>query len=288
MNKLDRPIFDDFAALQNIGNNDRLDSFPHLRGAAPTISTGYQRYLDAEGNSRAIVQVTLPEIVKGFLKGHYKSPPLALSIIKQTREQTEADLCPMCGSFHTGTLDHFLPKEDYPEYAVFTANLVPACKCNTRRGRAVFGDEEGERFLHPYFDKCLSRRLLQAVIEEPGSTPIISTRLLLNEHDPEYAAASFHHKFIADKTSLHRHLRNRWVKFCRKPSTVIRELRQNPVSRVSLARILIDDIHDLDEELGGKNNWNSIFGVGLLNRPVFDWIWSRLNEPGRGDNDPLV
>ena len=39
--------------------------------------------------------------------------------------------CPSCGQRDVKTLDHYLSKDDYPELAVFPANLVPCCfECN--------------------------------------------------------------------------------------------------------------------------------------------------------------
>lgn len=44
------------------------------------------------------------------------------------------DLCPLCAHRDVSTLDHYLPKADYPRLAVVPINLIPACKdCNTSK-----------------------------------------------------------------------------------------------------------------------------------------------------------
>lgn len=70
--------------------------------------------------------------------------------------------CPLCGVGQVTTLDHHLPKADYPVLAVTPANLVPACTwCQTekRQGRPATAEEQT---LHPYFDDFEGERWLFA------------------------------------------------------------------------------------------------------------------------------
>lgn len=73
--------------------------------------------------------------------------------------------CPLCAQRDAKTLDHYLSKDEYPELAVFPANLTPACfECNhaKRTYRALVADEQ---LFHPYFDDWGAYRLLLAEIE---------------------------------------------------------------------------------------------------------------------------
>lgn len=62
-------------------------------------------------------------------------------------------LCPFCaGLGQVRTLDHYLPKANFPAYSVSPANLVPCCRdCNTGKG-STFGATQGAQTLHPYFE----------------------------------------------------------------------------------------------------------------------------------------
>lgn len=62
-------------------------------------------------------------------------------------------LCPFCGGLgQVSTLDHYLPKANFPLYSVLPANLVPCCKdCNTGKN-ASFGAARNKQTLHPYLD----------------------------------------------------------------------------------------------------------------------------------------
>jgi hypothetical protein len=64
------------------------------------------------------------------------------------------DLCPFCGGIgHTYTLDHYLPKANFPIYSIHPANLVPCCRdCNTGKGNNVAASLDSQT-LHPYFDR---------------------------------------------------------------------------------------------------------------------------------------
>ncbi|MCY1074112.1 HNH endonuclease [Archangium lansingense] len=77
--------------------------------------------------------------------------------------------CPMCGSLSTGTLDHYLPKDEYPEFSIFSLNLIPACShCNSSQKGTVFkGAKAPERFIHPYFDNFLNKPLWLVALKEP-------------------------------------------------------------------------------------------------------------------------
>jgi hypothetical protein len=62
--------------------------------------------------------------------------------------------CPFCGGIgHVRTLDHYLPKAHFPQYAVLPSNLVPCCRdCNTEK-HGEFTKSRDHQPLHPYLDK---------------------------------------------------------------------------------------------------------------------------------------
>jgi hypothetical protein len=82
-------------------------------------------------------------------------------------------LCPFCGGLgQVHTLDHYLPKSNFPIYSVLPTNLIPCCRdCNTGKGN-TFGSQLNEQTLHPYLDddKYFAARWVFAEISE--TTPI--------------------------------------------------------------------------------------------------------------------
>jgi hypothetical protein len=70
--------------------------------------------------------------------------------------------CPFCGQRDVKTVDHYLPKQRYPEFAVFAANLIPCCSdCNKAKGEHLAGVRAAQIF-HPYFDDWSMHRIVHA------------------------------------------------------------------------------------------------------------------------------
>ncbi len=99
-------------------------------------------------------------------------------------------ICPLCGQRVVHTLDHYLEKAAYPEFAVTPVNLVPCCRdCNSARG-AHRPANQNDYTLHPYFDDVegigwLHARVMEVDpvvvvyrVETPsGWDPLLSSRL---------------------------------------------------------------------------------------------------------------
>ena len=290
MNRLDPPNYiDDAAALDALSVNAQLKCFPNLTAQVPAIKAGYLQYIAAKGNAHEVTNVMLPAEIQTQLKSLYSSPSKELPHIDRIREETSANCCPMCGSIHSGTIDHILPKADYPVFAVFGRNLVPACMCNSKRGNVLKGAHDSERILHPYFDDVLKERLFVADFDDLGLTPRIELRPLLDPAHPSAAAVSFHISNVVERTSILRHLRNCWNDLMRRPSLTAAELRSAPISRESLREILAAELDRKDDTHGSRNNWNSVFLAGLLEAPeVVDWLFDAFHRPEREHDGPLV
>jgi len=93
-------------------------------------------------------------------------------VLEKLRRKHGLLFCPSCGeSGKPGTLDHYLPKSDYPELSVVVANLTPMCsECQGRKG-ADYINAKGEKlFIHPYFD-AIEEPLVSVNIFPPFNKP---------------------------------------------------------------------------------------------------------------------
>jgi hypothetical protein len=60
--------------------------------------------------------------------------------------------CPMCGIHTASSIDHYLPRSQYPEYAILVSNLIPICdRCNRLKSNICQHLTGGELF-HTYLD----------------------------------------------------------------------------------------------------------------------------------------
>lgn len=72
--------------------------------------------------------------------------------------------CPTCAQRDVKTLDHYLAKDQYPELAVFPANLLPCCfECNHAKLN-YRAEETVEQLFHPYYDDWSAYRLVRATV----------------------------------------------------------------------------------------------------------------------------
>lgn len=286
MNKIPQPTYDDAGAFDALANNPKVGSYPHLKNLVDKVQASYEHY-DAARGMPIFVLSPLDQDVASLLKGHYADPPADLAHITKMRESTEHLVCPMCGSMHSGTLDHYLPKSGFPTFAIFSKNLVPACKCNSKRGEILLGAKTGERILHPYYDACLGDRLIRAEFEDLGEVPSVSIALTIPNTEPNYAAISFHVEEIVRRTAICKYLADRWSSMFRKPSLVVRALSKNIATSSELKDVLLCELDALDDFHRGKNNWNSVFVSGLLDPPVLTWLTDRLSAADRVPDSPL-
>ena len=118
------------------------------------------------------------------------------------------DRCPFCGGIgRPKTLDHYLPKANYPVFSVHPANLVPSCRdCNTGKGNAIIL-EAGKQVLHPYFDddcyfneKWVSARV---IITEPLALEFyVDPPALWNQVSKDRVSAHFADFDLAKRYSI--------------------------------------------------------------------------------------
>lgn len=81
--------------------------------------------------------------------------------------------CPLCGQGKVWTLDHYLPKKQYPGLAVTPANLVPSClDCNKAKGSTIPTTPE-DSTLHPYFDEINTHRWLTATVMDTAPAIVL-------------------------------------------------------------------------------------------------------------------
>lgn len=105
---------------------------------------------------------------KKRLKNLYTDKMLVLKEIRPFYGKilTSSRVCPYCGARQTTTVDHFLSKNNYPNYSVTPLNLLPCCSdCNKNKSD---NDEDisslSEVFFHPYEESLGDFKWLKASV----------------------------------------------------------------------------------------------------------------------------
>lgn len=74
--------------------------------------------------------------------------------LKEKIKEISRTKCPYCGISESSHLDHFLPRAKFPEFSIYSPNLIYVCSiCNsTYKGDDVVNSLGERKFFNPYFD----------------------------------------------------------------------------------------------------------------------------------------
>jgi hypothetical protein len=235
------------------------------------VTQAYTNYIAGVGNVLLVAKTNLSKNLTDAFKVHYKSEPKSFDFIGKLRDSSPA-VCPMCGSLNTGTLDHLFPQEHFPEYAVLSKNLVPACDCNTKRKdiyKGVDADGNQLRVLHPYFDSCFLNRLIYYRILPKDVYPVAEFSLqYINTAHLLHQSIKFHVEKIVLPSGIQSRIENMWSSLVEYPSDQIRTLPENEeIDLVILINALQSALRRHDRQKGSPNNWDSLFVYSILQSP---------------------
>ena len=198
---------------------------------------------------------------KNTLIGLYSPKPSKKPylILEELRRKHGLLFCPSCGeSGKPGTLDHYLPKSEFPELSVVIANLTPMCsECQGRKSSDYKNADGKKLFIHPYFD----------AIDEP----IVSLRIMPPFNSPNRFEVSIVEEIGEPLKSLAlRHIvgidfNERFAEFCRLEYinllSVFSEEREeeSPNTAERIIRRFF-----LKAQKQSANRWEAIFYRGIL------------------------
>jgi len=137
---------------------------------APQVKSAYRSY----GTSLSTTTVPMPILAdeKGedasLLRGNWDVlGRVAFQSVRTEVLQASLGICCLCGYNSAGQVDHYLPKKWFPEFSIFTDNLIAACgRCNNRkRTRYKRTGRASPAFVHPYIHRLPAERFLVCRIE---------------------------------------------------------------------------------------------------------------------------
>lgn len=283
MKRLQPLQINDSQIIRELASNHLLHrtSFPHLQNQLADIMQAYDDYVLNNGNPWAVVHPNITQDLKSGLLSHYSSPPASVQYLSRLRKSSP-DVCPMCGGFHPTTLDHYLPKTDYPVWAIFSKNLIPACGCNMARGDVVKLDNRPSvRVLHPYFDDFLRDRILTTEISHSRNFKLLKAKVVCADaNHAEAESINFHIINVINKNGFDNWQRGKLSKLVERPCAVVQQLPlRRVITKQDLITLLQDCIDNHDYVCGTPNNWDSMLVHGILmSATLHDWLVTRHND----------
>ena len=144
-----------------------------LRTLLPRIKNRYTRYSQIELNNRITID-NFTHDEKEALQKLYSSKTLTAKNIVESITTThllvQAGCCMSCGIGDPDEIDHFLPKEHFPEFSILHKNLIPICgTCNQIKGENIPGEHKD--YFHPMFDDLPNERFINCDITYLDNIP---------------------------------------------------------------------------------------------------------------------
>jgi hypothetical protein len=244
-----------------------------LQKTLPDVLNAYSHYDSNYGNSYFIKP--LPNLLKTerhALKLLYTTETNEYEFIKKLRESGKNKSCPVCGSLAGATIDHYLPRGIYPEYSVYTWNLIPACfDCNTHHNDTYAGAGVNDRMIHPYYDGFVVQRLLSVEITPPYWAAELAF-VPINVTGAARDICLWHIENVINKTSAVERITAMWGNITRDKLTARSFFGKHDKLR-NLKKAVKAKLKDQDLLLGAQNNWESALFHGLSSDDdVLRWI----------------
>lgn len=146
-----------------------------------------------------------------------KEDQLPYSQLERIRKHNGLVVCPSCGEpGRPRTLDHYLPKDKFPEFSINLLNLTPMCDWCQGEKLADYITQDGrKRYIHPYFDE-VNTPLFKIVFAQPYISPLINIAVL-DELPPELKRlVSLHLEGISFITRFKEFFKTRYISILRK------------------------------------------------------------------------
>ncbi len=259
MRNLIVPADIDINMYDAIINNKHQPAKARLVQIRPEILERYTEYELNKSELSVMQEINgLCELKKDSLRSCYGKNvnfDMIRKKILETQKLAFQAKCPYCGLSEPDTIDHYLPKELFPEFSIFGINLLPCCsRCNTLKGQKWL--QNGKRLIvNYYFDNIPNDKFLYAVIRFSSQVedlvPVIDFEVRPNRNIPEAI-------FNRIKTHLEvlKLLQRFKLAVNDKYSTIFEEisfLAQN--CSLEVARSSILNLSDILVRKYGKNYW---------------------------------
>ncbi|MGL0821451.1 hypothetical protein [Vibrio vulnificus] len=220
------------------------------------------------------------------LKDFYNYPPTSLKkLIKERRNDHGLNECPFCGKpVSPSTLDHYIPKNNWPEFSIFQNNLVPQCKeCAPIKGDSYYCYKKGiSMFISPIYSDILSKVDFHIDVDysKDDNSISVNPRFSLSndvKKDEEYRLIShFENLKIKQRIITYSHRRIRHWKNLLKESEF--DIHNTLKTRINERKI--------DEQ---TKNWETSLYIGILkNNELVKYLNSLCPKNKNNIIDPPV
>jgi 5-methylcytosine-specific restriction endonuclease McrA len=242
-------VFDEITAAKRQPRRKRMQA------VRSKVLAAYQDYELAAPEVAGLEGVTLTPLQKDAMRHAYTVETSPMTELRSNLlKRISVARCPFCGINESSTLDHYLPKEKYPEFSVFPMNLVPSCAiCNTRkRDRILDGGTNVRMFLHPCYDTIPDAAFVDVRVRMEEDALIVTYRVVrpvgIELHVFQHLKSHFEELNLADR------YRRMGIEHLGGQYPALRRAFGLGKDGIRVAEKLIEGAEDF-EEVAGPNYW---------------------------------
>lgn len=266
----------------NIDNNTLLENvikYKHntaktqLSSVLSTIESDYQIYDTNKYSLETVCPDTTVKAQREYLQDCYKRGTEISKIkqrIKDNMPEKIKGKCPYCMISEPNTIDHYLNKDEFPEYSIYTDNLIPCCSyCNGKKSNLWI--HNGKRiFLNSYFDSPIEDEYLFVSVDIKDDTPYIKD---VKIDFSNVTASGLRIDMVRshyEKLNLLKRYKDKSIGYL---STIVYELIEPSRQPLKACTDSLERRINALEKNNGFNHWETAVCRGILNNPkVMDWV----------------
>lgn len=131
--------------------------------------------LEAFSNNKSESEERKKTLINLYKPKEHQAP---YELLRTMRKEHDLLCCPSCGEDGApGTLDHYLPKDIFPEFSICVANLTPMCnRCQEEKSISYLTGKGRKAYIHPYFDE-VNEGFFSVAIQKPYSAPSFELKI---------------------------------------------------------------------------------------------------------------
>ncbi|ATZ74152.1 hypothetical protein CWC33_10820 [Idiomarina sp. X4] len=186
-----------------------------------------------------------------------KDEKLPFLQLEAMRKRNGLVVCPSCGEpGRPRTLDHYLPKDVFPELSVLLLNLTPMCDwCQGEKLTDYITEDGQKRYIHPYFDD-VDRPLFSITFIPPFATPSIDIAVSEEISEELSLLVKSHLEGIDFLTRFKEYFRTRYISVLRRAKAC----RQDESKKI---RELLTLFIEMEEEKS-INSWDAVLYRSII------------------------
>ena len=174
--------------------------------------------------------------------------------------------CPYCLISEPRTIDHYMPKELFPEFSILPINLISCCSdCNNLRNTA-WVKASNRTTINAYFDTLENKRFLYAETYFESNIPQIKFIIQNNEGISEYIFKIITNHF--DLLQLQHRYRNQVGNVISEIHTRFSKPMHRSMTQVQKKSLLIEEANS-HRDTNGANYWKAAVLEALSNSEQF-------------------